>query len=165
MSDANFVKFNPVTEDAFTRVDNDTNGNPRYVLHFLMLLTVAESNDTALSLKYGLALARANGIGGRKFHNKQYGGGIVFQSYSLRDTCESINQALERATEPKREPWIYSKGGERVGAIVFRDDLGGFVGTNGRANTAFAPRLRAAYVSESTAIQAITKRGFVVRTR
>ena len=56
----------------FKRINNDVNGNPRYVFHFLEL-----SND------YNEALKIAKKIGGRKFHNKQYGGGIVVQSYNL----------------------------------------------------------------------------------
>lgn len=80
----------------FTRINNDTNGNPRYVCHFLNLLTEAESSnyDLSISDKYNLAVNRANKIGGKRFHNKQYGGGIVFQSYNLRDTGESIFKLL-----------------------------------------------------------------------
>lgn len=64
----------------FTRVNNDVNGNPRYVFHFLQL---ADSYTEALTL--------AKKIGGRKFHNKQYGGGIVVQSYNLQKEIELIN--------------------------------------------------------------------------
>lgn len=86
-----------VTPDDFTRVNNDTNGNPRYVCHFYQLLTAEESNDYVgdfIERKYSKALARARKIGGRKFHNKQYGGGIVFQSYNIADTCKRINELL-----------------------------------------------------------------------
>lgn len=65
----------------FTRVNNDVNGNPRYVFHFLKL---ADNYEEALKL--------AKKIGGRKFHNKQYGGGIVVQSYNLQDEIELINK-------------------------------------------------------------------------
>lgn len=68
----------------FTKVNNDTNGNPRYVCHFLNFITSDEKSD------YSLALYRAKKIGGRKFHNKQYGGGIVFQSYNIEDTEKHI---------------------------------------------------------------------------
>ena len=64
----------------FTRVNNDVNGNPRYVFHFLQL---ADNYTEALTL--------AKKIGGRKFHNKQYGGGIVVQSYNLQKEIELIN--------------------------------------------------------------------------
>lgn len=68
-----------------TRIKNDVNGNPRYVVHFLDLLTDEEKNSSFLSwidAKYSLALQRAACAGGKKFHNKQYGGGVVYQSYA-----------------------------------------------------------------------------------
>lgn len=77
----------------FTRINNDVNGNPRYVMHFLQLLTDDELNGTSLQ-KYEIALKRARKIGGRKFHNKQYGGGIVFQSYNLKGEVKYINREL-----------------------------------------------------------------------
>ena len=87
-----------VSED-FTRVKNDGNGNPRYVCHFLSLNTQAEKNAVPwvdVSEKYNLALARARRLGGRKFHNKQYGGGIVFGCvFNLRELCEQINELTE----------------------------------------------------------------------
>jgi hypothetical protein len=33
-------------------------------------------------------------IGGKRFHNKQYGGGIVFQSYSLPGTIADIERII-----------------------------------------------------------------------
>jgi hypothetical protein len=63
----------------FKRVNNDTNGNPRYVCHFL---NIADNYEQAVKL--------ANTIGGKKFHNKQYGGGIVFQSYNIDNTEAAI---------------------------------------------------------------------------
>lgn len=75
---------------AFTRVSNDINGNPRYVCHFFNLLTEAEKNDKDVHFKYEAALARAKKLGGKKFHNKQYGGGIAFQSYNIRETERDI---------------------------------------------------------------------------
>lgn len=66
----------------FTRVNNDTNGNPRYVCHFLTFIT-KKDKCTTLDESYALALKRSRVLGGRKFHNQQYGDGIVFQSYNL----------------------------------------------------------------------------------
>jgi hypothetical protein len=90
-----------MTTETFTRVNNDVNGNPRYVCHFLNLLTDKEQNDIRENSKpfesvndmYNFALQRAKAIGGRKFHNKQYGGGIVFQSYNLQQTIKDIENA------------------------------------------------------------------------
>jgi hypothetical protein len=42
--------------------------------------------------KYETAVKRANKIGGRKFHNKQYGSGIAFCTYSLKETEEAIER-------------------------------------------------------------------------
>lgn len=62
----------------WTRVNSDNNGNSRHVCHFLAFIG-PKDRDIELSQKYALALDRARKLGGRKFHNKQYGGGIVFQ--------------------------------------------------------------------------------------
>jgi hypothetical protein len=65
----------------FKSINSDSNGNPRYVCHYL-----AFAND------YSVALAMAKKLGGKKFHNKQYGGGIVFQSYNIDDLSSKIEQ-------------------------------------------------------------------------
>lgn len=88
----------------FTRVNNDINGNPRYVCHFTALLSdkdeVQVKQDFAASLAqnpfkltsflYDEAVFKARKIGGKRFHNKQFGGGIVFQSYNIKDTETAI---------------------------------------------------------------------------
>jgi hypothetical protein len=70
----------------FTKIKHDVNGNPRHVCHFLQFST---DYETALSI--------AKPLGGKKFHNKQYGGGIVFQEYTgcLIYLCDKINKAIE----------------------------------------------------------------------
>ena len=68
----------------FTRINNDTNGNPRFVVHFLQLA------DT-----YERALYLGRKLGGRKFHNKQFGGGIAFQSYNTDQLAEKIKAIKE----------------------------------------------------------------------
>mgnify|MGYP003336123029 FL=1 len=91
-----------ITPQDFTRVRNDVNGNPRYVCHYVNLNSQSESdiklqwdaNGRLTSDKYAMALNRAKRMGGRKFHNKQYGGGIVFQSYNLNDLCNRLNGLL-----------------------------------------------------------------------
>ena len=87
-----------ITQDDFTRVNNDTNGNPRFVCHFLSITMPDDLREymgmDKISQKYDLALSRAKPLGGRKFHNKQFGGGIVFCTYNLRDLCEKINLTL-----------------------------------------------------------------------
>jgi hypothetical protein len=68
----------------FTRINNDTNGNPRFVVHYLQMA------DT-----YERALYLGRKLGGRKFHNKQYGGGIAFQSYNTDQLAEKIKAIKE----------------------------------------------------------------------
>jgi len=63
----------------FVHIDNDTNGNSRYVFHFL-----------ELSTDYDEACRIASKFGGRKYRAKWYGGGIVCQSYDLADLAQSI---------------------------------------------------------------------------
>lgn len=94
----------------FTRINNDGNGNPRYVVHFLSIpMSEREleeinnpkqrvgkygepikDNRFAIERHYEKAVTKARTIGGKKFHNKQYGGGIVFQSYNTTDLEISI---------------------------------------------------------------------------
>jgi len=69
-----------MTADQFTRITNDINGNPRYVCHFLNI-----------AIDYKTAVKLANKIGGKKYHTKSYGGGIVFQSYNIEATANKIN--------------------------------------------------------------------------
>lgn len=81
------------TKHDWTRIDNDVNGNPRYVVHFSAFITAAD-REAGLTDLYTVACKRANRIGGRKYHNKRYGGGIVFQSYSLDETEAAIERVL-----------------------------------------------------------------------
>lgn len=90
----------------FLRVNNDTNGNPRYVCHYSNLLTNEEGGyfsekegryiepKLPFNNQYPAALLRSRKVGGKKFHNKQYGGGIVFQSYNIEDTARRIKELL-----------------------------------------------------------------------
>ncbi len=88
-----------LTTDNFTRINGDVNGNPRYVIHFLQLLTEKEkADDSNIKARYGIAVHRANKIGGRKYHTKAYGGGIVFQSYNLYETIKHIEGVMPEET-------------------------------------------------------------------
>lgn len=88
----------------FTRINNDVNGNPRYVVHFLNLNTREELDRTgdewiSTTAKYHLAIERSHKIGGRKYHCRAYGGGIVFQSYSLDELRKSIQDVTGRTDQ------------------------------------------------------------------
>lgn len=79
----------------FTRVKNDVNGNPRYVCHFLDFIdSCGIDSGIPLNQKYNLALDRSRKFGGKKFHNKQYGGGIVFQEYDIYGLSQEIEQFM-----------------------------------------------------------------------
>lgn len=82
-----------LTENDFTRVNSDSNGNPRYAIHFLSCEPECwKDYSETLTSRYGSTVKLMNKVGGKKFHNKQYGGGIVFQSYSLPETIKRIEE-------------------------------------------------------------------------
>ena len=74
-----------ITAKNFTRISNDTNGNPRYVIHYLNV-----------DRNYEKAIKIANKLGCKKFNNKQYGVGIVFQSYNIDGLAERLNEQIEK---------------------------------------------------------------------
>lgn len=80
----------------WTRIKNDVNGNPRYVCHFMDLLKSNEGDGYTIDNMYNIAIKRANKLGGRKYHTKNYGGGLVFQSYNLHYLEEEIFKLLEK---------------------------------------------------------------------
>jgi hypothetical protein len=81
----------------FTSIKNDVNGNPRVVCHYLNFIKLGESYEN-----YDLAVKRANTLKGRKFHNKQYGGGIVFQCFNTAELERKINEFMEEIVIDKR---------------------------------------------------------------
>jgi len=88
----------------FTRINNDTNGNPRYVCHYLAFNNIQIDGQPYHSISYEDALHKAKELGGRKFHNKQYGGGIVFQSYNIADIEVRILLMTGEAVQCHRQP-------------------------------------------------------------
>lgn len=76
--------------DQMTRITNDVNGNPRYVIHFFAFLSEEEFNDLRLSESYKLAHQRAKKLGFRKYMGKDFGGCFVGQSYNTKDTAAKI---------------------------------------------------------------------------
>jgi hypothetical protein len=85
------------------KVNHDQNGNPRWVVHFLNLLTDEECETAhaeaharstftlGTELMFEKALKKARTVGGVKYRAKWFGGGIVFQSYNI---AEDIKQVL-----------------------------------------------------------------------
>ena len=82
----------------YTSIANNTNGNPRYVLHFLEC-EPEQWKDYALTLseRYARTCKLMNTIGGRKYHTKSYGGGIVFVTYNTDELTRHINALKEKA--------------------------------------------------------------------
>ena len=78
----------------FTRVNSDVYGNPRYVCYFGHFLTDKDKDNNTYN--YETALTRAKKIGGGKYNNKTYGGGIVFQSYNIDEIAKDINELIEQ---------------------------------------------------------------------
>lgn len=90
------------------RVNNDYVGSPRYVCHFIDFLTpqdeqkaeelAAKKGTNYLSEQYDIVLKKAKQLGGRKFDNKQFAGGIVFRTYVPKDIEKRFNKLNE--TQP-----------------------------------------------------------------
>jgi hypothetical protein len=72
------------------RINNDVNGNPRFVVHFYDLLRYGEGEGLDVFEKYEIAVKKARKVGGKMYRGKDFGGGIVFQSYDIQTT---INKA------------------------------------------------------------------------
>lgn len=105
-----------ITKENFTRINNDVNGNPRYVIRYADLYTDAQwvsafkkdkvlgiSVNTTLEHLYegALKIARKT-IRGKKYNTKEHPRKIVIQSYNLDNEVNALNKALdesEQATE------------------------------------------------------------------
>jgi hypothetical protein len=78
----------------FKRINNDINGNPRFVFHFLAFL----GNETVSILeRYQIALKKSRNLGGKAYRGKDFGGGIVLQSYNIEDTIERIKSLAKES--------------------------------------------------------------------
>jgi hypothetical protein len=107
---------NTPKEVSYTRITNDVNGNPRYVVHFLELLTQEEKHSsllTWLGLKYELAVMRAKSAAGRKHDTKSFGGGVVFQSYS------GVSHEVAKAFEIFENSKDYHNAENNIRLVVF----------------------------------------------
>ena len=74
----------------FFRIDPDKNGNPRYVFHWMSL---ADTYDEAVRL--------GKNLGAKVYRAKWYGGGLVFNSYSLKLDAFNI-RALRKHNEMQK---------------------------------------------------------------
>jgi len=78
--------------DSFHRVNNDSDGHPRYVTHFLAFLSDSERFCQAMQVndKYKLAKKKANKLGFKVYRGRDFGGGFVTTSYNLENDIERI---------------------------------------------------------------------------
>jgi hypothetical protein len=60
-------------------------------------MTFEHKPDYSMTLaeRYDKAVKLANQIGGRKFRNKDYGGGIVFQCYGPEEMLPHIQKLMD----------------------------------------------------------------------
>ena len=85
------IKGNEIKVD---RINSDSNGNPRYVVHFLNLTKSNIVNDSmSVSERYQAVINECKKLHlGKKYHNKQYGGGIAICTYNIeKDLTEYFN--------------------------------------------------------------------------
>jgi len=80
----------------FNRTTADINGNSRFVCHFLDLEKQPPDRTKTLEERYALAIKFANRFGGRKYHNKKFGGCIVFQTTMPEELSKTILKTLEQ---------------------------------------------------------------------
>jgi hypothetical protein len=88
-----------VKEIDFTRVNNNVNGHPRLVCHFFNFLTESERDSYGIDnyrQLYSLAVSRARKIHGKRFHNKQYGGGVVFATFDSPKELTKRIQSIQK---------------------------------------------------------------------
>lgn len=103
-----------------TRINNDVNGNPRYVVDHFLFVTNGErwNKHINTSQRYELAVLRAKSIGARKFHNKQYGGGIMWSTYGVLENDIDLSFDLFKNTA------AYRKAENLVATIVNCGNMG-----------------------------------------
>ena len=78
------------------RIDNDTYGNPRYVIWCGDLLTDADRGTLRIGEWATTGLARGKALGGRRFRGRSFGGGVVFQSYATDELARGISRVTGR---------------------------------------------------------------------
>ena len=80
-----------MSDYTFKKISHDTNGNPRYVCHYMALLSEEEKIHADINSRYEIALAKSRALGGKKYHNKSFGGGIAFVSFNVTDLKQSVD--------------------------------------------------------------------------
>jgi len=81
-----------ITQDMFTRVNNDINGNPRYYISVSDFFTFCPSDITGILNKAAWCDKKRKGSGLNLYRGKAYGSGYVIQSYNLQSQCDYLNE-------------------------------------------------------------------------
>lgn len=76
----------------FYRIDNDSLNNPRYIVHVMNLIS-GKSKESMLD-QIDQAYQRAKKIGGKKFKSSYFGGGIVFQSFNIKELAAKLKKIV-----------------------------------------------------------------------
>lgn len=88
----------------YKRINNDINGNPRYLFHYSEFLSETDRKNYPLvadltfkvmdnlDARHRIALKKARAIGGRVYRGKYIGGGIVVQSFNIGETIKQIKE-------------------------------------------------------------------------
>lgn len=85
-----------------TEINSNSKGHPRYVVHWLSCEPEegcdALRSRLTLTERYERVLREARKVGGKRFHCREYGGGVVFVSFNpqqdVLDRVEKIKAAL-----------------------------------------------------------------------
>jgi hypothetical protein len=113
------------TDIELLRVDCDKDGNSRYVVHFLNLVTAKDKENARMLsntcspfnlpnlYEDEIAVNKARTIGGKRYKAKHYGGGIVFTSNSKQALAESIAELMDET----KQTFYFSFDGRQLGAI------------------------------------------------
>ena len=75
------------------KINNDVNGNPRWVVSMHWILDENEGEGLTILEKFELAVKKARKVGGKVYRGKDFGGGIVFQSYNILETLAKVKGA------------------------------------------------------------------------
>lgn len=76
-------------------VNRDINGNPRYVIHWLDLISEKAGTENA---EYREIKNKLAGSGFREYRGRDFGGGFVFQSYNPQRDMEYLEKWLTPVT-------------------------------------------------------------------
>ena len=81
------------TDITVYRTTSDYYGNPRFVVHYLAFPNLdpdpermARGIDEIVSMQNQYIENVRHAVGGRRYRGRDFGGGVVFSSYNVRDT-------------------------------------------------------------------------------